>query len=56
MNVRLFVIAGIPIVGVLILLAGLGMGAREVAERGIDYGGERYTGPVVVSQLSLIHI
>lgn len=50
MNVRLFIIAGIPILGLIVLLAALGIGGRELAERTIEYRGEQYTGPVVASQ------
>ena len=50
MNARLFVIAGIPIVGVLILLVGLGLAGREVSDRTVEYRGERYIGSVLATQ------
>jgi hypothetical protein len=49
MTRRLVLTAGIPIIGLVVLFAGLALATRDLAAVTIEYRGEAYTGGRVVS-------
>jgi hypothetical protein len=48
MSRRLLLTAGIPLVGLVALLAGLALATRDLAEVRVEYAGNAYTGGRVV--------
>ncbi len=49
MSRRLLFIGGIPILGLLVLFAGLALATRDLADVSVAYAGREYTGGLVVS-------
>ena len=49
MSRRLLFTGGIPILGLLVLFAGLALATRDLADVSVAYGGRAYTGGLIVS-------
>lgn len=49
MSRRLLLVAGIPLIGLVVLFAGLALATRDLADLRVEYAGNEYTGGRVVS-------